>query len=95
MIHLYVKSLFKEAAMMPEIMAEALNLAMYGMGTVFVFLTVLVGLTTLMSRFALYLDKLNPPAPELTRAKAQPVAQQSPALIAAVAAAVKQYRERH
>ena len=74
--HLNANSLLKEVAMMPEIMAEALNLAMYGMGTVFVFLTVLVGLTMLMSRFALYLDKLNPPAPELTRPNAQSSAQQ-------------------
>ncbi len=79
---------------MPDILIEALDLALYGMGTVFIFLTVLVGLTTLMSRFALYLDELNPPAPE--RKANQPSSDQpSPALLAAITAAVKQYRERH
>lgn len=78
---------------MPEIMVEALNLAAYGMGTVFVFLTVLVGLTTLMSQFAGFLDRLNPPAPERSQQIAPSTAQTSPALIAAVAAAVKQYRD--
>lgn len=80
-------------------MVEALDLALYGMGTVFIFLTVLVGLTTLMSKFALYLDRLNPPA--VSPGKALPdtgggqTGAPSPALLAAITAAVKQYRERH
>ncbi len=78
---------------MPPIMGEALDLAMYGMGTVFVFLTVLVGLTTLMSKFALYLDSLSPPEPEPARSNGAPATNQtSPALVAAVTAAVQQYR---
>lgn len=76
-------------------MVEALDLAAYGMGTVFVFLTVLVGLTTLMSKFALYLDKLDPPAASHPRKTATPDNQTSPVLLAAVTVAVKQYRERH
>ena len=79
---------------MPQIMYEALNLAVYGMGTVFIFLTVLVGLTTLMSKFALYLDKLNPPAPDPhLPSPTTGTSQTSPALLAAVAAAVEQYRK--
>ncbi len=79
---------------MPPIMGEALNLALYGMGTVFVFLTVLVGLTTLMSKFALYLDSLSPAEPEPNRGGgAQAAPQSSPAIVAAVAAAVQQYRK--
>jgi oxaloacetate decarboxylase gamma subunit len=84
---------------MPDIMLEALDLALYGMGTVFIFLTVLVGLTTLMSKFALYLDRLNPPAATPGKAPLKAVGGQagepSPALLAAITAAVKQYRERH
>lgn len=80
---------------MPEILVEALDLALYGMGTVFIFLTVLVGLTTLMSKFALYLDELNPPAPEPGVRQPGTDQQPSPALLAAISAAVKQYRERH
>lgn len=84
----------RQVGKMPDILIEALDLALYGMGTVFIFLTVLVGLTTLMSKIALYLDELNPPAPELT-AKQPASDQPSPALLAAISAAVKQYRERH
>ena len=35
---------------MMELLSEALNLVLYGMGSVFVFLTLLVGVTRLMSR---------------------------------------------
>ena len=78
---------------MPEIMLEALNLALYGMGTVFVFLTVLVGLTTLMSKFESYLDGLNPAAPEPVRPAPAGASNVSPEVVAAVSAAVKKYRE--
>ena len=35
---------------MPDLMTQGLNLALYGMGTVFFFLTLLVAATMLMSR---------------------------------------------
>ncbi len=89
-----IESSRRQVGEMPDILIEALDLALYGMGTVFIFLTVLVGLTTLMSRFALYLDELNPPAPE-GKANQPSSDQPSPAGLAAITAAVKQYRERH
>jgi oxaloacetate decarboxylase gamma subunit len=69
-----------------DLLLEGLNLAMYGMGTVFVFLTLLVGATTLMSR-------LLREAPTVVSSVA-PSAQSDPRLLAAITAAVHQYRNR-
>ena len=65
---------------MPGLMSQALELALYGMGTVFMFLTVLVGVTKLMS----YLVRrgLIPDSPDSV----------DPKILAAITAAVKQYR---
>lgn len=71
---------------MSDLLLEGLNLAMYGMGTVFVFLTLLVGATTLMSR-------LLREAPTVVPSVA-PSAQSDPRLLAAITAAVHQYRNR-
>lgn len=80
---------------MSDLMLEALNLALYGMGTVFSFLTALVFLTALMSKLVSMLGE--PEVEELgTGARLQPqTSQVSPTLLAAIAGAVKQYRERH
>ena len=44
---------------MTQLFAEGLNLAIYGMGTVFVFLTLLVFATQLMSRLTLLITPAN------------------------------------
>ncbi|MBD3648074.1 MAG: OadG family protein [Pseudomonadales bacterium] len=69
---------------MTDLMAEGLGLALYGLGTVFVFLTFLVGATILMSFIALKLDPVD-----------SPPAEENPDLLAASVAAVKAYRKRH
>lgn len=80
---------------MSELMLQALDLALYGMGTVFVFLTVLVLLTSLMSRAVTWLGEPETNAPQLRASREAPSTGPSPAMLAAISAAVKQYRERH
>ena len=70
---------------MPELVSEGLNLALYGMGTVFVFLTVLVGVTHLMSWLVL---RLSP------QASAEQSAGIDASKLAAITAAVHQHRQR-
>ena len=72
---------------MSDLLLQGLNLALYGMGTVFVFLTMLVGVTSLMS----LLLKAAPAAPS-SFTPAAPAA--DPQLLAAVAAAVSEFRRR-
>lgn len=83
--------------MQESLMQQGVELMLYGMGTVFVFLTLLVILTTamsaLLSRFA---------KPELAVAKrgAGPeagavVATDDKQLIAAISAAIHKHRSRH
>jgi len=69
---------------------QGLELVLFGMGTVFVFLTMLVFVTGLMSTLVL---KFSAPIPQLS--KAVTGAGSDPALMAAAAAAVKRYREDH
>ena len=81
--------------MQDPLMEQGIELMLYGMGTVFVFLTLLVLVTTLMS--ALFERFGTPdPVPAATPA-ARPV---SPAaddkqLIAVISAAIHKYRSRH
>lgn len=75
---------------MPELLNQALDLALYGMGTVFVFLTVLVFLTSMMSRLVTTFSQSESEQPVVAAATGI-----SPTTIAAVAAAVKQHRERN
>lgn len=72
---------------MSDLLLQGLNLALYGMGTVFVFLTMLVGVTSLMS----LLLKAAPAAPSSVT-PAVPAA--DPQLLAAVTAAVSEFRRR-
>jgi len=72
---------------MSDLLLQGLNLALYGMGTVFVFLTMLVGVTALMS----LLLKAAPAAPSSVT-PAAPAA--DPQLLAAVTAAVSEFRRR-
>ena len=70
---------------MPPLVSEGLNLAMFGMGTVFFFLTMLVLATMLMSRLAAP-DSVGPhedsPATGLDKKK-----------LAAITAAIHQHRK--
>ena len=66
---------------MSDLLVEGLHLAMYGMGTVFVFLTLLVGATMLRS---LLIGKTEP----------LPDAALDGGTLAAIAAAIHQYRQR-
>ena len=78
--------------MTESLMSQAIDLTVVGMGFVFVFLTVLIGATTLMSKIAM---KLEPPAPETPVAPAQPASPMNdPRLMAVITAAVEKYRSR-
>ncbi len=80
---------------MNDLMGEAFNLLAAGMGFVFVFLTLLVFVTGLMSKI------INRFFPEPVAQPAKPAAAPAPAgtdeqtLIAVISAAIKQYRARH
>jgi oxaloacetate decarboxylase gamma subunit len=71
---------------MSEIVSRGIDLAIYGMGTVFVFLTVLVGATMLMS-FVLKWQAALVQEQETTVVSADK--------LAAISAAVRAYRDRH
>lgn len=78
---------------MTDLMAQGTNLAILGIGTVFVFLTILVGATALMSVLAAKLEHA-PAAP------AEPVEQggqdeQDQSVLAAAVTAVAAYRKQH
>ncbi|SFX31072.1 OadG family protein [Marinospirillum alkaliphilum] len=78
-----------------ELMMEGFNLMLLGMGFVFVFLTVLVIATTLMSKIILQFFK-GEPTPASLPATARPGALpggQSPDLIAAITAAIHLHRQ--
>ncbi len=71
---------------------QGVSLMLYGMGTVFVFLTIMVFATNLMSKLV---NKLNPeqPAPQSTAAPAQSVTTgPSPQVVAAIEQAISQHR---
>jgi oxaloacetate decarboxylase (Na+ extruding) subunit gamma len=78
---------------MTELMSDAVNLMVVGMGFVFVFLTVLVFATSLMSKIILKYA----PAPEPKAPAASPVTQASndAQLLAVLSAAVSKYRSDH
>jgi len=79
---------------MNDLFSQALDLMVAGMGFVFVFLTVLVGVTTVMSKIAIRLQPDEPETPARAPAVA-PAATNDPQLIAVITAAVAQYRSRH
>lgn len=74
------------------LLADALTLMMLGMGTVFVFLTLLVWLTSLMS---IAVNRFVPvaPVPEPV-ASATPAAADDQTLLAVIAAAIHAHRAR-
>ena len=72
---------------MPDLVAQALDLVLYGMGSVFVFLTVLVAVTTFMS-YVLGLTGNN-----LAEEASLPAEIVDPNILVAISAAVKRYRD--
>ena len=70
---------------MSALLASGLELMLVGMGTVFFFLTVLVGATTLMSRLV---ERFSPPI------ASEPEGTVSAEQVAAISAAIKLHRSR-
>lgn len=77
---------------MNELFSDAFNLMALGMGTVFVFLTVLVVATTLMSKIIALLPEKQEPKRPAARSATAPMAELDK--VAAVAAAVYATRNR-
>ncbi len=79
--------------MQENILDQGVDLMLYGMGTVFVFLTVLVIATTIMSALV---QRFFPQAPEPVRAAsiAAPAGVNDPKLIAIIKAAIDQHRAK-
>ena len=77
----------------PSLVSQGLELMVFGMGVVFVFLTMLVFVTTLMSKLV---NKFAP-EPEAVAAPAPAVAAPGvdPQLLKVLSAAVKEHRARH
>lgn len=81
----------------PDLLAEGFNLMLLGMGFVFVFLTVLVLTTTLMSKTInrFFPSQEVPTQGGIKGSKASELpAGQSPQLIAAISAAIHLHRQR-
>ena len=75
---------------------QGLNLMLFGMGTVFVFLTILVFATTIMSKLV---NRFAPAEEEPTSASApvitsKPQTVASPQVISAIEKAIAQHRQR-
>ena len=76
-----------------ELMMEGVELMIFGMGSVFIFLILLVIITTLMSRvLGRYFPDALPAPKAAPRRKASPAVDSE--LIAAIGAAVSQHRSR-
>ncbi|NIB43029.1 OadG family protein [Pseudomaricurvus alkylphenolicus] len=82
--------------MQQDIMSQGVDLMLFGMGTVFVFLTVLVIATTIMSSFVQrFLPEAPAPEPTAAPAAAAPTGVTDPKLLAIIKAAVDQHRAKH
>jgi oxaloacetate decarboxylase gamma subunit len=78
-----------------SLLLEAGTLMLVGMVVVFVFLTMLIGAIHLLTKFAeAYPDKVTP-APKPVTTPTTHANQTSPQVIAAISAAVKQYKARN
>ena len=71
-----------------QLISQGLDLMLYGMGTVFIFLTVLVAITTIMSTTV---NKIAPEQIEDSKIKA-PQAQVETRIVKAIQAAINQHR---
>jgi oxaloacetate decarboxylase gamma subunit len=86
------QALFKGFAMQQSLMQQGFDLLIYGMGTVFVFLTVLVfvtmGMSAVMRRF------FPDPVDTTVITESVPVASVSPSVLVAIKAAIEQHRNK-
>ena len=73
--------------MQEDLLAQGIELMLVGMGTVFLFLTALVLATSLMSSFVV---RRQPPEARRSPATGEPSEEE----VAAIAAAINQYRRR-
>ena len=71
-----------------QLISQGLDLMLYGMGTVFIFLTLLVAITTIMSTTV---NKIAPEQIEDSKIKA-PQAQVETRIVKAIQAAINQHR---
>ena len=71
-----------------QLISQGLDLMLYGMGTVFIFLTVLVAITTIMSTTV---NKIAPEQVDESKIKA-PQAQVETRIVKAIQAAINQHR---
>ena len=71
-----------------QLISQGLDLMLYGMGTVFIFLTLLVAITTIMSTTV---NKIAPEQVEDSKIKA-PQAQVETRIVKAIQAAINQHR---
>jgi len=76
---------------MQSLVQQGLDLALYGMGTVFVFLTMLVIATSLMSRIVLAFEPAIAAEADLPSLNGT----SDPRLIAVITAAIQQFRSDH
>jgi oxaloacetate decarboxylase gamma subunit len=72
---------------------QGVNLMLYGMGTVFVFLALLISATALMSFLVQRFHKEEPPV--AAGGRAAPAVHQNEQLVAVITAAIHKYRSRH
>jgi oxaloacetate decarboxylase gamma subunit len=73
-----------------NLIQQGVELMVYGMGTVVIFLTLLVGATSLMSALV---ERFSPAVPEPASGEAAPVADKT--LVAVISAAIHKHRSRH
>lgn len=78
--------------MQHSLIQQGVDLMVFGMGTVFVFLAVLVVATNLMSRLVQRFDKPEPPVPAGSVGEA--AAADDTQLVAVISAAINKYRSR-
>lgn len=81
--------------MQTPIIQQGLELLLYGMGTVVVFLTLLVLATSYMSRLVLRYFPEPEPEPVASSAAAAADGATPPELLAVISAAIHRYRSRH
>jgi oxaloacetate decarboxylase gamma subunit len=82
--------------MEPSLMGQGVELMLYGMGTVFVFLAILVLATSAMSSLVQrFFPAPTPSVPAAPSNAAGPAPHEDSALIAVISAAINKHRSRH
>ena len=80
---------------MQQHLIEAANLMLIGMVTVFIFLTFLIFAIKFMSRLTMNISSAHEDLSTQTRQKSAINSGVSPQKVAAISAAIKQYKSRH